>query len=195
MTVARTLWYSVPMIINFVGPREPGNHFKKKVAETFKCPVLSFNDLSAQLFGELNEIYGVKDFSLRALDDAHLVLRDKITHYHPKFYMDWMSEQLVKNVFNRKPSQPRVVQAVILDVETDWEYRVLRTYLLSPKNKKANKVLLVENDDVKFNWYNKNKDQYLNWEVDGVTSKDDEDWVKDLERIQKTWYTIPKELQ
>jgi len=183
------------MIINFVGPREPGNHFKKKVASYFDCPILSFNELSAQLFDELNEIYGIKINSLRALDDAHLVLRDRITHYHPKFYMDWMSEHLLTQAFNRKPSIPRVVQAVVLDVETEWEYRVLRTYLLSPKNKRANKMLLIENDDVKYNYYNEGKDQYLNWEVDGVINKDDEDWEKEIEKIMKSWYITPKELQ
>lgn len=180
------------MIVSFVGPREPGNHFRRKVAELFDCPILSFNDLSANLFRELNEIYGVKNISLRTLDEFHLMLRDRITHYHPKFFMDWMSQELVEKVFRRAPSVPRQVQGVILDVETEWEYKVLRTYLLNPKNKKANKMLLIENDDVKYNYYNKDKDQYLNWEVDGVVSNEDEDLAKEIERIQKTWYTVPK---
>lgn len=183
------------MIVNFVGPREPGNHFKKKVAEYFDCPTLSFADLSASLFEKMSELFGASVLSLRAKEDGHLLLRDHITYYHPKFYMDWMSEQLVKEVFNRKPSIPRVVQAVILDVETEWEYRVLRTYLLSPKNKRANKVLLIENDDYKYNYYNEGKDQYLNWEVDGVVNKEDTDWQKDLEKLMKSWYITPKELQ
>lgn len=184
------------MIVNFVGPREPGNYFKKKVASYFNCPVLSFNELSANLFEELNDIYGVKNFSLRAKDDAHLALRSRITHYHPKFYMDWMSEQLVDKVFRRTPSQSRVVQAVVLDVETDWEYKVLRTYLLSPKNKKANKVILIENENVQYNWYNKDNNHYLNWEIDGVITQDEEtNLEKEVEKFLKAWYVIPKELQ
>ena len=180
------------MIVNFIGPREPGNHFKKKVAEYFQCPILSFNELSENLFRELNEVYGLKHVSLNMLDQFHLMLRDKITRYHPKFYMDWMSEQLVEKIFRRTASLPRVVQGVILDVETEWEYKVLRTYLLNPKNKKANKVILIENDNVAFNYYNQGKDQYLNWDIDGVISIEDEELEKSIERIQKSWYTVPK---
>ena len=178
------------MIVNFIGPREPGNHFKKKIAEHFDCPVLSFNELSEQLFEDLNELYNVKMTGLRRNSELHLLLREKITKRHPRFYMDWMSQQLVENVFRKNPSQTRQVQCVILDVDTEWEYKVLRTFLLSPKNKKANKMILIENDDVRYNWYNEGFTQFTNWEIDGVISKEDEDPGKEVEKILKSWYAV-----
>lgn len=178
------------MIVNFVGPREPGNHFKKKVAELFKCPVLSFDDLSAALFVDFNEIYQMRNFSIRSQQDFQIMIRERLTYTHPKFYMDWMSQQLVDKVFNKDPSQSRKVQCVILDVETDWEYRVLRTFLLSPKNKKANKVLLVENDNVRYQWFNENNLSYLNWEVDGVISIEEENLEKEVDKLCKSWYVV-----
>lgn len=180
------------MIISFVGPREPGNYFKAKVAEQFDCPVVSFNDLSKQLFEELNHIYGLKNVSMRTADDFHLMVRERITKLHPKFYMDWMITQLTETIFRKTQSLARNVQCVVLDVETHWEYRVLSDFGLSAKNmrKRPNKFILIENDAVKFNWYNEGKEEYLNWDVDGVISEEDEDFVKEIERLKKAWYVV-----
>lgn len=182
------------MIVNFIGLREPGNHFKNKVAAYFDCPIISFRELSSKLFFSINEIYGCKNLSTRTVEELELLLREKITREHKSFYMDWMSTQLVERIFRNNSSQARNVQCVVTDIETVWEYKVLRTFLLSPKNKKANKMILIENDSLASAWYNAGYADILNtFDADACISAEDEDIEKEVDKLLKKWYVLPKE--
>lgn len=173
------------MIINLVGPKEPNNNFKLKVASLLNTNIFQFKDLTEEIYNKTCEALTIKKYkkdygTLSKKDLEQVELREALTKIHKSLYCDWLSNKLVEKVFRREENLARKLQAVVVDLETTYEYKYLRTYLVSAKTKKTNKVILIENDSLLDLKCNKEYKAYLDFEVDAVISKEDED---DLENV------------
>ena len=177
------------MLIGFVGLREPGNHFKRKVAELFKTKILEFDILSEKLYNTFGGLFGNdhQNVTLTTKSQIKLLLRTELTKIKPSLYMDWMSDQLVDQIFKKEENKSTRIQGIILDVDSAWEYRCVKTYLLSPKYKKQNKIILIDNDSLYNSEYNKNYTDYLEFDPDAVISADDEELERTVDKLVKQW--------
>lgn len=182
------------MIVNFVGLKEPGNFFKKKVAALFGCPVFSFEDAASLLYDSMSDIYGgPKVLTTKTKDELKILVRDNITAVHHKFFADWMSQRLVDELFKKDDNTAKKLQAIILDIVTPWEYRVFKTFLVNNSKvcygapKRANKVILIENEGLYGMYYNKGYDDYLSYEVDATLSTEDENLEEQVKALLAKW--------
>lgn len=180
------------MIVGFVGLREPGNYFKRKVASLFSEKIFEFDHLSKELQNNVFNIYGYpNDLTLRTQEETRCLLRHNLSIVHDSMYMDYMSKELVDKVFRKNDNKSREIQGVILDIDTAKEYKSIRTYLVRPsKNNlptRYNKIVLIENDALLTAYYNKNYNDFINFEVDAVISSEDEDLEKTIENLVLKW--------
>lgn len=112
-----------------------------------------------------------------------------MTVIQPSLYIDWITMQLVEKVFRKSDNSSKKIQAIILDVDTPKEYKTLRTFLISPKFNKMNKTILVENEDVMYQDYNKGYDAYNTFDVDAVLSTEDEESLdKTITGLLRKWH-------
>lgn len=184
------------MLLCMAGPKEADNRFKAYLASYFNCPVFQFRDLSEQLFSSFSGLFGLNKFtSTKSQDEIKLLLRENLTKFHPSTYIDWMSQQLVDKIFKRQENSSKIIQGIVLDVETVKEYKTLRSFLLSPKFGKHNKFILVENEDIAYTHYNKDYKTYNEFEIDEVISNEDEEVDKSIQGWLKKWHLeLPKTL-
>lgn len=180
------------MLICFVGLKEPGNHFRKKIASKFNAPVFSFAEASEELFDAMSPVFGVKTgVSPKMRESLSLLLRDNITKVYPKFYSDWMTAKLVDTLFKRgEENSSKRLQGIVLDLQTPWEYKVLRSFMINNTKvaygapKKTNKMILLENEDLYSLPINQNYNEFMEFDVDLTLSSEDADC--DIDEMIKT---------
>jgi hypothetical protein len=138
----------------------------------------------------MSGLFGLSKFtSLKTQDHMKLMLRNNMTVIQPSLYIDWITMQLVEKVFRKADNSSKKIQAIILDVDTPKEYKTLRTFLISPKFNKMNKTILVENEDVMYQDYNKGYDAYNTFDVDAVLSTEDEESLdKTITGLLRKWH-------
>lgn len=138
----------------------------------------------------MSGLFGLSKFtSLKTQDHMKLMLRNNMTVIQPSLYIDWITMQLVEKVFRKSDNSSKKIQAIILDVDTPKEYKTLRTFLISPKFNKMNKTILVENEDVMYQDYNKGYDAYNTFDVDAVLSTEDEESLdKTITGLLRKWH-------
>ena len=178
------------MLLQFVGAKEVSNTFRHEVASYFDAPVFSFRELSDHLFDSMSGLFGMnKHTSLKTQDYMKLIMRENLTNIQSSLYIDWMTTQLVEKIFRKADNSSKKIQAVILDTHTQKEYKTIRTFLISPKFNKLNKTILLENEDVMFEDYNKNYDIYNHFDVDAVISTEDEESLdKTITGLLRKWH-------
>src|SRR5574343_424515 len=166
------------MLVSFVGPKEFLNTKKSVLAQMFKAPVYEFAEVVRQL------AFSIADSSFKKEQQkVEYTLRKKLNEVHKTFTTDWMINELISDIFNKKENSSRVVQAVILDTETHWEYRCLRDLGINPKSPRKNKFVLVESDELYALEENKDYNEYLDWDVDGVINLDSENLEKEVKEL------------
>lgn len=184
------------MLINFVGLKEPGNYFKRKIAEKFNCPIFAFSDATDILQPALFNLYGVKPgLTQKTKEEMKVMLRNNITAVHEKFYADWLYNKLCKETFKSGENPAKTLQGIVLDVVTPWEYRVMRTFLITNKKnfygapEKRNRFVLIDNEDLLGTYYNENYNDFLDFEVDSTVSSEetDEEINEKIEAMIKSW--------
>lgn len=177
------------MLISMVGPKEPSNHFKTKVAECFKCPIFSFKEYSDKIFDSMSGLMGLYQFSTSKIkEELKILMRENLSNLNSAMYMQWMSDKLVNDLFRKQDNSSKKLQGIILDVETHWEYRSLRTFMLNPKLGKHNKFILIENDELLHRYWNKDYTTYNDWEVDAVISTEDFELEKIVRDLLRKWH-------
>lgn len=189
------------MLIGLVGLKEPGNHFKHKIAAKFNCPVFSFAEASRKFYESLAPVFGVSsNTSSRMGEEIQLVIRNNITDVHPKFYADWMMNHLVENVFRREDNSSKKLQGIILDIVTPWEYKVFRSFLINNTKaaygapKKVNRMILIENEALYGSKFNQGYVDYLDFEVDAtISSEDDECDIDEAIKYHLAKWNLGKE--
>lgn len=165
------------MILSIVGPKEKDNLLRLKLARKFNCPIYSFSVIVKDLIKAL-ELDG---------NICPITFRKNLNSFNKNFLMDCLTKQLVDDIFCRNENISNIIQAVVLDVETEWEFRSLKTFMITPKSKKANKFVLLENEEAYKLDINKDYNEYLNWDIDYVVDAFSEYYEEEVFDITKCY--------